>query len=249
MTKIPEKIKSLGKIIWWFIGAFLLIFGAFVGYQGYFGSRPNISSQIINETNVLDIHKSLKDLQIIFQGDNIQEKNQNLRIYRIKIENNGGTNITQNDFDQNDNWGIMIEKGRIIESRLADFASPYINDNLSPQLQDGSVVKFNKIIFDKGNFFSIELLVLHEKNTPPILYRTGKISGIQNNKSEISTVINGEPFGATFFYGSWFINIYRFIIFFIISFIIIIIVLYFIAKWQDKKNKLIQNPQQPQQPV
>lgn len=226
------------------IGALLAIWAA---YDQFF-KKPNILSQIINEINVLDVHKSLKDLQIIFQGDNIQEKNLNLRIYRIEIENNGGTNIIQNDFDQNDSWGIKVEKGRIIEARLVDSNSEYINKNLSPQIQDSDIVKFNKIIFDKGDFFTIELLVLHDKDTPPVLYRIGKIAGIQDSESKISAIKYDEPFWTTFFYGSWLVNFVRFIFFFIIFLVFLTILGVSINKWREKRTRAQQSPQPPQQP-
>ena len=142
--KISKTIKNLVKAIWWLIGAFGLLLGIVIGYKEFFES-PNIFSQISNEINVLDINEPLKDLQIVFQGNNIQEENLNLRIYRVKIGNNGGTNITQNNFDQDDNWGIRVKNGSVIETRLVSTNSKYIKANLSPSIQDNSVVKFNKI--------------------------------------------------------------------------------------------------------
>lgn len=245
--KVSEEIKNWIKVIWGLIGAFGLLFGIVVGYKEYFGN-PNVFSQISNEINVLDINEPLKDLQIIFQGDNIQKENLNLRIYRVKIENNGGTNITQNDFDQGDNWGIRVKSGSVIETRLVNTNSKYINANLSPSIQDNNVVKFNKIIFDKGNFFTVELLVLHDKDAPPVLYRIGKIAGIKGNELEILTLEHSEPFWATFFYGNWIINLVRFIFYGLVAILIFISVIIVIIKLDERRKKAAQSPQPPQQP-
>ena len=247
MKKLWEITKKCSSWAWKAIAAFGVILGILGVYHQIF-NPPNIFAQITSEINVLDVHEPLRDLQILFQGDNIQEKKLNLRIYRVKIENNGGTNITQNDFDQSDNWGIRIEKGRIIEVRLVDSNSKYIDKGLFPQIQDNNIVKFNKIIFDKGSSFIVELLVLHDKDIPPVLYRTGKIAGVQESESKILALEHSEPFLTVFFYGTLVVNIARFVLYALTALGILIAVLSWIIKLQEKRMKMAQNPQPPQQP-
>jgi len=242
-----EKIKKWAYWIWTIVLVFAVILGIWAGYDQIF-KKTSIFSQIVSEVNVLDINEPLKDLQIIFQGENIQEGKLNLKIYRVKIENNGGTNITQNDFDQSGSWGIKVKDGRAIETRLVNSNSKYIDTDLSPSIQDNDFVRFNKIIFDKGNFFTVELLVLHNKDYPPVLYRVGKISGIQDSETEISAPQYNEPFLETLFYGSWLIQIVRAMLYFIVSIAIFIGALMLFIKWDEKRKKTAQNPQLPQQP-
>lgn len=247
MKKPWEIAKKLGSWAWKIIGVFVVFLAIWSAYDQYL-KRPSIFSQIVSEINVLDINRPLRDLQILFKGNNIREKNLNLRIYRVKIDNNGGTNITQNDFDQNDSWGIRIERGNIIETRLIESNSEYISSNLSPQIQDSSVVRFNKIIFDKGGSFTVELLVLHDKDIPPILYRIGKMAGIQENESKILALEHSEPFWATFLYGGWFVNSVRFVVYGLAAILILFAVLVVVIKLQEKRTKAKQSPQPPQQP-
>lgn len=246
MKSVWEKLKKWGKVAWAIIGVFVVLLAVWSAYDQYY-KKPNLSSQIVSEINVLDINEPLKDLQILFQGDNIQEKNLNLRIYRVKIENIGGTNIIQNDFDQNDSWGIQINQGRFIETRLIDSNSDYVRTDLIPMIQNDGVIKFNKVIFDKGNYFTVELLVLHDKSTPPTLYRIGKVAGIKENKSEILAVESAEPFWPTLFYGDWLINLVRAIIYFILSVSLFIAIIILIVKITEKRKRTAQNPQQPPQ--
>lgn len=248
MNKIWQKIKELGSWAWKVIIVIAVLLGIWAGYVQIFKQQPSIFSQIISEINVLDINEPLQDLQILFQQDNIQERNLNLRIYRVKIENNGSTNITQNDFDQNENWGIKIEKGRIIETRLLDSNAAYIKENLSPQIQGDNVVQFNKIIFDKGASFNVELLVLHDKETFPVLYRVGKIAGIQENESEILPLEHSEPFLTIFFYGNLFVNFARFVVYGVAAILVLIAVFFVIIKVKEKREREAQRPQPPQQP-
>lgn len=245
--KISENIGKWSKRIWSFFAALSIIFGVTVGYQEFFGGEPNIFSEITSEINVFDINKPLKDLQINFQGENIQQKSLNLRIYRVKIKNVGATNITQNDFDQNDNWGIRVEGGRVIETRLLDSNSKYIESNVSPSVNN-ALVQFNKIIFDKGDYFNVELLVLHDKDIPPILYRTGKIAGIDENGSKISIAEYNQPFFETLFYGNLFVNIIRFLFYFVFSIAVFIAFILIVVKLQEKRTILEQRPKSPEQP-
>ena len=243
--KILETFKKFGKWFWGVVVALAFLSSFLAYYQFFYENRPSISAQIISEVNILDIHKPLKDLQILFQGDNIQEKNLNLRIYTVKIENTGKVNILQNYFDQNDNWGIRVENARIIETRLVGSNSDYINKNLSPQIQEDGVVNFNKIIFDQKDFFTVELLVLHDRNTPPHLYRVGKVAGIQENNFEILVIEHKEFFLASLFYGDWRVQVVRTIFYFIVSVIILFVSAFIIIKLQDRKEKKTRLAQSP----
>ena len=241
--KILDKIKKWSKWIWGFILVFVAL--STIYYQFIYEKQPDIFSQIISKINVLDIHEPLKDLQILFQGDNIQEKNLNLRIFTIRIENTGEIDILQNHFDQSDNWGIKVENARIIETRLVSSNSEYIKNNLSPQIQEDNIVKFNKIIFDQNDYFTIELLVLHDKNNPPRLYQTGKIAGIQENNFEISAIEKKEPFLESLFHGNWVVQVVRAIIYFLIFVIIIIIVASISIILEEQKRKKERSAQAP----
>ena len=244
--RILERIKKLGKRFWSIVGIFALLSGLFLGYyQFFYEKRPSIFTQIISEVNVLDIHEPLQDLQILFQGNDIQEKKLNLRIYTVRMENTGGIDILQSHFDQNDNWGIKVENARIIETRFVNSNSDYIRNNLLPQIHEDNTVKFNKIIFDRNDYFTIELLVLHDKNNPPRLYQIGKIAGIQENNFEIFALEKKEPFLASLFHGNWVVQVARAAIYLIIFIIILLIVALISIKLEENKKKKERSVQAP----
>ena len=107
------------KIPWSIISVLLaLVFGGFAIYSVVHEKKSNISYEIINEVNVLDVRKPLKDLKISFQEEDIQKENLNLRIFSVRVENNGEVDILQSQYDASEVWGIQVQNARIIEVRL-----------------------------------------------------------------------------------------------------------------------------------
>lgn len=168
------------------IGVLLTGFGLYLTLSV---DKPNISLVVINDTNVLDVHEPVKDLTIEFQGEDIQKENLNLRIITLKIVNDGELDILQSHYDMNDTWGIKVTGGEIIEVRLVESNSEYIKSNLDPRLvKDEGLIELEKIIFDRGKYFVLEILVLHEKQEIPTILPLGKIAGIEEIKvSELAS--------------------------------------------------------------
>lgn len=177
---IPEWFKRIErKLPWSFIGVFLGVCFFIAGlYLALHKPKPDISFEIINEAQVLDVLKPLEDLAIFFKGENLQEKNLNLRILTIQVSNIGEVDILQNHYDKKDIWGIQVKNANIIETRLVDANSEYLKSNLNPKLLRDGILEFKKVIFETGKFFLLELLVLHERGNPPEIIPLGKIAGI-----------------------------------------------------------------------
>jgi len=151
--------------------------------------KPNISLVVLNSSNVFDVHEPIKDLTIAFQGKDIQKEEMNLRILKTKMVNDGEIDILQSHYDMNDTWGMKVTGGEIIEVRITDSNSEYIKSNLDPRLvKDEGLIEFEKIIFDRGKYFVLEILVLHIKQEIPAILPFGKIAGIEEIKvSEIAS--------------------------------------------------------------
>lgn len=213
----------------------LAVIGVFVGVVGLYAvfheSRPIISVISINETNVLDVHKPLEGLTISFQGEDIEEENLNLRILTIRVENSGDVDILQNYYDRDDIWGIQVQNGEIIEVRLVDSNSDYIRSNLNPTvIGEQNIVEFKKVIFEREKFFTLEILVLHEKDKLPEIMPIGKIAGIdkitvvkyQAGKAE-------QNFLAQLTSGNVGVHIVRFIIYSVATFVTMVVIAFFAA--------------------
>ena len=102
--KVRNKIEQF--LPWGFLGVFLTVLvGAGSLYLTLRDRAPSIAIEV-SDYNVLDLHRPLKDLSILFRGQDIQDKKLNLRIYSITVRNDGETNIRQSDFDQTKPWGL-----------------------------------------------------------------------------------------------------------------------------------------------
>lgn len=234
--KKSEILKN--KIPWPIISVLLaLIFGGFGIYAVVHEKNPNISYEIINEVNVLDVRKPLKDLKISFQEKDTQKENMNLRIFTVRIENNGEVDILQDQYDVGDIWGIQVQDARIIEVRLIQSNSDYLKSKLKPDLIEDDKIKLNKVIFEKGKFFVLEILVLHEKNLKPEIISVGKIAGIEKNVPIKSWEEKEESFLEELFYGSAFIHFIRFIIYLLSLIIAGFIIGLSVSKFSDLKHE------------
>lgn len=122
----------------------------------------------------------MKQLAVLFQGQDIQQENANLKILVVRIVNEGEVNILENYFDSRLPWGLDIQGGRVIEVRITGSNSRYLVDNLHPTITDENRITLDKVIFDRGKYVNLELLVLHNKNAEPRVAVFGKIPGMDD---------------------------------------------------------------------
>jgi len=114
-----------------------------------------------------------------------------------------------------------VQNARIIEARLINSNSEYIKSKLNPDVIEDDKIKLNKIIFEKGKFFVLELLVIHEKVLKPDIIPFGKIAGIDRIVIVKSwEEEEKETFMARLFYGNVFIHFLRFIGYFLVLIVI-----------------------------
>ena len=177
----------------------------------YYAEHPNITFDIVNDANVLDVHKPLSELNIYFQGEDIQQSNLNLRIISVKIENTGNVDILQNFYDENDIFGLKINNGQIIESRLINSNSEYLMSNLNLKTVNNTL-ELSKPIFEENKYFIVEILILHDKNEEPTIVPLGKIAGIDRIEL-IKSYTETQTFFDTVFSGSLIVHWIRLVIY------------------------------------
>lgn len=237
-----EQLENRGY--WGVVGVLLTIVFGVVGLYSYFHERkPNIQVEVVGESNVLDLHKPLDDLTIYFNNEDIQKNNLNLRIINIQISNNGEIDILQSQFDQQMKWGIKISNGKIInDARIVSANSDYLKSALSPKVIGDDVVELEKVIFEKGKYFSIEILVLHSKDTLPEIITIGKIAGQDKIQTEKTWETKMRPsFLKTFFIGGLLVNLLRFISSVVIFVILIILIGLTVDSFDERKKKIKKN--------
>ena len=178
--------------------------------------EPGVAFETISETNVLDLRRPLQDLSIVFRGQNVQEGNLNLRIVTINVANIGDVDILPSHYDYEDDWGIRFNDGKVIEARLLDANSNYLQSKIVPRSVGEDTVIFPKVIFEKDDFFVIEVLLLHSKNDSPSIASVGKIAGIDEITVVTRPLARQEiGFAKELFRGSGLVQISRAILYFV----------------------------------
>lgn len=209
--------------------------------------NPDIIFQIVAESNILDVHKPMKDLTISFRGNDIQETKQNLKFYIISVRNDGDKNVVQNDYDQNQIWGLEFKNSKIIETpQVIDSNSEYLKKYLTPKVLNENIVELSKVIFEKGKYATIEIKILHDIGKDPEISVRGKIAGVEKQTFNISSLAGQtQSFWQRLFKGDFLVQIARIIIYFlgfIISFIALIFLFELPSIWSKKyHNKKLRN--------
>ena len=224
-----SKVQNFAKYV--VSASFLgLILGVLGLYYTLRSGRTLLVVDVAAESNVLDVRTAVKDLAILFQGRDIQQENSNLKIFTVRLTNQGEVNILETYFDSRNPWGLEVNGGRVIEARVTSSNSLYLSQNLQPKIADATHVELNKIIFDKGKFVTLELLVLHNKNVAPRVGVFGKIAGMDEIPvTNSSKEHDQQSFAKIVFRGPVAVQIARTISYFIAGLVTIIAVGFAIA--------------------
>lgn len=165
---------------WGVIGAMLAVFFGVPGlYALFHDTKASVSIEILADSNVLDVKRTVQDLSILFQGEDIEKNNLALRVITLRVSNDGGGDILQGQFDVSEDWGVRISTGRIVSVKLINTNSLYLGNHIDPRIQDPRFIRFNKVIFERNRAVTLELLVLHPKGEVPLVALAGKIAGIE----------------------------------------------------------------------
>lgn len=206
--------------------------------------KVDLRYEIISNTNVLDFNAEINKLNVIYDSTNLRQTKENLRIYTIKVINNGDETLTNNFYDKNDPIGIKLSKGKIIEKpQIIETSNNYISRNLQIINYTKDQFNFSNIILERGEFYIVKFLVLHKKNINPTIISVGKIAD-QKNISIVNAidVKNKEPFFEKVYFGSFWVQLLRLLTYFLLGIIITLIIAYlsstfdtFTAKRRRKK--------------
>lgn len=236
---MPDDVKSDRRgLLWAIIGVVATCAtGIPALYFTMKESLPLVVYEIVSESNVLDLHRSVENLDIMFRGENIRKANENLRLITLAIRNDGQVNVLQNNFDTTEPWGFKIQNGRLADTpRIVDSNSAYLRQKLRPILVTNDTAHFNKVILERGKFVSLDLLILHKNDQQPVIEPIGKIAG-----QEAILVTRRPPpekipsFWQRALSGSVWEHLVRFFLSILVLFVIIAVV--FIIEDSNRKRK------------
>jgi hypothetical protein len=203
------------------LGFILAIFAFIVSVYFYFVG-PSITYTIISNINVFDINKNINDLTIKYKNFDIINKK--LLYIVIKVENDGLKDISERDYGYR-SWGLDFANCQIKSLRLLDGSSDYIKKELNPCIENNtnrteSKMTFNSILFDRGEFAYLELLLITDKSSSFEINPFGKLSGMR--KFNIRILNYKKNLFQKLFEGTTWINFLRFLIFGLLFIIVLI---------------------------
>ncbi|KAA6340335.1 hypothetical protein EZS27_011785 [termite gut metagenome] len=237
--KLPE--RSGLKIVTILLG---IITGVMTIYSFFLPNKKiDLRYEIIANTNVLDFNADINKLEVYYDSTNLKQTQENLRIYTVKIINNGKQDIVKGDYDDNAPLGIQINSGEIIEQpQLIQTSNDYIKHNLNFIDYQKDRISFSQVILEASEYYIVKLLVLHKKDTIPEIISFGKIAG-QKNIDVVNAIDVKEEvtFWGRVFFGNIWVQVLKLLIY-LAAWIIIIIVIVGIASsigtYQEKKRKI-----------
>lgn len=216
--------------------ALIGIIGTVVTIFGFLqNNEVLVAYEITANANVLDFNAEVSKLEVFFDSTNLKQTKKNLRIYTIKIINNGGKDLIKEFYDDNDPLGIRIKGGEIIENpEIIQSSNDYISRNLKIIQSVKNEFKFSQIILESKEFFTVKFLVLHNLDSIPVISPMGKIAGQRDIRINNSIDLKGEnSFFARAFNGNIWIQLVRLFSYFFITLAVIIFIVFTISKIDD----------------
>ncbi len=216
------------------------IAAAFVTIYAFLQEKKvDLRYEIIANTNVLDFNADISKLEVAYDSTNLKQTGENLRIYTVKVVNNGDENIIKEFYDENEPVGIKISSGKIIEQpEIIQSSNPYLYRNVKFTSNQDEKIIFSNVIIEPREYFILKLLVLHKKDKIPNIISFGKIAGQQ--KIEVVNAVDVKEkmtFFKRVYFGDFWTQLLRLISYFVVGLIIIIIIIAISDKIDSAKER------------
>ena len=232
INKIYEELKRNPMTVC--IGIFGIIIATYLTVRE---DKTAISLEVIHELDVLNLQKNIKDLTIQFRGADMVKEGLTLTSLKIKIANIGDKHLKEEDFSTKIPWKLDIVNGEV-----HTVTSDADDDNLKKELEKINIFKgfvnLPILMFDKNKFFTLDILVLHKKNTPIKPVMDGKISGMDaftyiTKPAEKESKLSG--FLKVTFQGGIVTQSVRFIVYFL-GFLFLLFLLFLLFEYFENKK-------------
>jgi len=159
----------------------LTVFSVGFALYTYFKPLKSAPKLTYYQKEVIDAfkeNKQLSKLKILYDGKDIKKDSLNLKLYRLKLVNDGDVHIGEDLYSPKKYFGIKVENGIVLSFNFAGKSSDFLRENLNPEIIDSATIHFDKINIDQDNHSSFEILVMHKKDLEPKLVALGKIIGL-----------------------------------------------------------------------
>jgi hypothetical protein len=204
------------------------LIGTIITIYAFFEQQNvDLRYEVIANTNVLDFNADLNNLEVLYDSTNLKQTKENLRIFTIRVINNGNKPIIKEFYDENDPVGLMINTGTLVEKpEIIKTSNDYIKRTLKVANYSNKKISFTPIIIEPDEYFIIKLLVLHKKGTSPKIFSLGKVAGQKDINVVNSIDIKEQPsFIKTTYSGNIWVQLLRLLTYILIAVIILAIII------------------------
>lgn len=224
-----------------------LIFGLLSVYTDFLRSNsPNIEFDVLSNTTVVDLKENIGKIDILYDSTSILSEKKNLSLITFKITNTGNADILENFYYKKFPLGFKLVRGELLEiPTIIQTNNDFLSKSIILNKVSSHEVRFNNFIFEKGDFFTIKMLVLHDIKSTPEIISEGKVIGVKNIKV-IKTYINkgNKGFWENVFEGTLLVHITRFFSYFLITIIVLVLIIIpitYLSDWvgEQKRKKII----------
>lgn len=190
------------RYAWSLLGFVLAVaFGGLSLYTEFVRDRrPRLRFEIISDASVLDVREKLGNLEIIYDGVDIQKAQRSLRVVVVRVANEGPDDILKGHFDEKTPLGFRVLKGTLLRTELLSSSNTYLRQALRINMQAPNTASFDPIILEANEWFTVKSLILHADGSHPQIESIGKVAGVRQIRRVDSTEVAAAPsfFAQTF---------------------------------------------------
>ena len=127
---ITTYINQLDKRYAWSLLGFVLavLFGALLIYTEFIRDRhPQVRFEVVSDASVLDVREKLGNLEIMYDGVDIQKAKKSLRVIVFRVINEGPDDVLRGRYDEKSPLGFRVVNGSLVRAEII-WTSPDLVD-------------------------------------------------------------------------------------------------------------------------
>ncbi len=181
MSLLSRILAIESKFAWSFLGVLLaLLFGAITLYSNFARrERPHLRVDVLANATVLDVREQVGGFQVLFDGVDIGETSQTLRVITVEFKNDGRASILKSYYDENALPGIKLSSGRIVEKAILGASSEYLSGGVKLQVRDDRLLTFSPVIMEPADAFRVKIILLDSIGSELQIFPIGKIAQVR----------------------------------------------------------------------
>ncbi len=168
-------LKTAAKLLFTVLSIVSMVFGVM---QYFSRPRPEVTMEISSNAVLTDLAPSFSGFTVLYGGEDLSKLGRHARAMTVRISNTGDVDIAPAMLDPALGWGFCVRDSRVASLTVRQTGDAYLDKTLTGTLTEGEeCVRFPTLVLDRGQAFSLDLIVIHPRNTEPSMAPFGKFAG------------------------------------------------------------------------